>query len=198
MNALVSFRANALGNLSVTRKQQQEVAQEITSTYRAKLAAIVKNANATKATNGTEKAASTVNEVASQELGRDAFLQLLVIELQNQDPLEPVQNSEMVAQLAQFSALEQMENLNGSFEMLTGNVDQLNFISAQGLLGKYIEGINDSGEVVTGTVSSVYLDGSIVVLNVDGEIVSMSGVLSIMNEAPTENPGGEENSGTEE
>jgi hypothetical protein len=62
----------------------------------------------------------------------------------------------------------------------------LNFISAQGLLGKYVEGMNEDGEVTTGFVDSVYLDGSIVVLNVDGEIMPMSGVLSIMSEAPEE------------
>lgn len=207
MNALVTFRANGLGNLSVTRKQEQEVAQEITSSYRAKLSAIAKLAggdtskstDAAKAANGSANAATTSSGgIAGQELGRDAFLQLLVIELQNQDPLEPVQNSEMVAQLAQFSSLEQMESLNSSFELLTGNVDQLNFISAQGMLGKYVEGINENGDVVTGNVGSVYLDGSIVVLNVDGEIVPMSGVLSIMDEAPADSPGGEGGDGADE
>lgn len=193
MNALVSFRANGLGNLSITREQKQKAALEITSTYRAKMAAMVKQANATKQTENT--AGTPITTAGGQELGRDAFLQLLVIELQNQDPLEPVQNSEMVAQLAQFSSLEQMENLNGSFELLAGNVDQLNFISAQGLLGKYIEGVNDSGTVVSGTVDSVYLDGSIVILNVDGDIVSMSGVLSIMDEAPSASEGGGDESG---
>jgi flagellar basal-body rod modification protein FlgD len=195
MNALVNFRSNGLGNLSTTRKQKDAAMTDITSTYRAKMTAPQKStANAksasaaesssaksteTKATDGT---ASSV--LAGKELGRDAFLQLLVMELQNQDPLEPVQNSEMVAQLAQFSSLEQMESLNGSFELLSGNVDQLNFISAQGLLGKYVEGVNEAGEVATGVVDSVYLDGSIVVLNVDGEIMPMSNVLSIMDEAP--------------
>lgn len=45
------------------------------------------------------------------ELGKDAFLELLVTQLQYQDPLDPVDNTQMVSQLAQFSALEQMQNL---------------------------------------------------------------------------------------
>lgn len=197
MNALVNFRNNGLGNLSITRKQKNDAMTEITSSYRAKLTSILKSANG--ASNAADPADATAKSAAAKstetgetsdaptkELGRDAFLQLLVLELQNQDPLEPVKNSEMVAQLAQFSALEQMESLNGSFEGLSGNVDQLNFISAQGLLGKYVEGMNEEGEVTTGFVDSVYLDGSIVVLNVDGEIMPMSGVLSIMNDAPEE------------
>lgn len=186
MNALVSYRANALGNLSVTRSQRDAAAAEITSTYRAKLQAVAKSTATTKAasTSDTSSSATSISEVASNELGRDAFLQLLVLELQNQDPLSPVDNSEMIAQLAQFSSLEQMEALNTSFETLSGNVDQLNFINAQGLLGKYVEALGSDGQPVVGTVDSVYLDGSIVVLNVDGEIVSMSSVLSISNEAP--------------
>lgn len=197
MNALVNFRNNGLGNLSITRKQKNEAMTDITSSYRAKLTSILKSANVeTKSADSAGAVAKTAaakstetdetSDLPSKELGRDSFLQLLVLELQNQDPLEPVKNSEMVAQLAQFSSLEQMEALNGSFEGLSGNVDQLNFISAQGLLGKYVEGMNEDGEVTTGFVDSVYLDGSIVVLNVDGEIMPMSGVLSIMNEAPEE------------
>jgi flagellar basal-body rod modification protein FlgD len=197
MNALVNFRSNGLGNLSTTRKQKDAAMTDITSAYRAKLMSALKSAaTANKASDPTANAAKTTETKATdtdteetsalptKELGRDAFLQLLVLELQNQDPLEPVKNSEMVAQLAQFSSLEQMEALNGSFDLLSGNVDQLNFISAQGLLGKYVEGMNEDGEVKTGFVDSVYLDGSIVVLNVDGEIIPMSGVLSVMSEAP--------------
>jgi len=189
MNALINFRANALGNLFVTRDQRQKAMAAITSAYRAKATAALKAANiATQAPAATKQApapsASPISQGTGQQLGRDAFLQLLVMQMQNQDPLEPIQNTDMIAQLAQFSALEQMEGLNSSFGMLSGNVDQLNFISAQGLLGKYVEGLNNSGQTVAGTVNSVYLDGSIVVLNVDGEIVSMSGVMSIADQAP--------------
>ena len=49
---------------------------------------------------------------SDQELGRDAFLRLLVAQLQNQDPLEPVKNEAFVAQLAQFSSLEQLTLIN--------------------------------------------------------------------------------------
>lgn len=192
MNVLVDFRANALGNLSVTHRQQQEAHADITSTYRAKMAALSRNTAAAKQA-GNSPPPSLANPDGN-ELGRDAFLQLLVLELQNQDPLEPVDNAEMVAQLAQFSSLEQMEKLNGSFELLAGNVDQLNFISAQGMLGRHIEGVNEGGQAVTGTVDSVYLDGSIVMLNVSGEIVPMSGVLSITGQGPGQLSGEAEDS----
>ena len=112
--------------------------------------------------------------------------------MQYQDPLDPVDNTQMVSQLAEYSALEQMTNLNDSFEdlaaqmgMMAGNMDQLNFISAQGLLGNYIEGVNMDGQLTSGVVDSVTLDGSIVVLSVGDDLVPMTGVLGMAGEAPS-------------
>lgn len=64
----------------------------------------------------------------TSELGKDAFLQLLVTQLQHQDPLSPQDNSEFVAQLAQFSSLEALQNLSSSM----GNSQAL------GLVGKNV------------------------------------------------------------
>jgi flagellar hook assembly protein FlgD len=85
----------------------------------------------------------------------------------------------MIAQLAQFASLEQMNNLNESFEMLSGSFDQLNFISASSLVGHDVTGIDEEGNVIEGTVETVHLDGSLVYLNVDGQLLSMAGVLSV-------------------
>ena len=60
----------------------------------------------------TETAAKSTR--GTNELGKDAFLQLLVTQLQHQDPLAPQDNSEFVAQLAQFSSLEELQNLTSS------------------------------------------------------------------------------------
>lgn len=122
---------------------------------------------------------NTATRIVNQELDRDAFLQLLVLQLRNQDPLDPQSNGDMLAQLAQFSALEAQVNLNENFEILSGNIDQLNFISASTLLGRRITGIDLNGLPRTGIVDSVHLDGSVVVLSVDGELMSMAGVIQI-------------------
>lgn len=53
--------------------------------------------------------------VVNKELGREQFLQLLITQLANQDPTEPMDNSAMIAQMAQFSALEAMQNMSASF-----------------------------------------------------------------------------------
>ncbi len=132
-------------------------------------------------TTGTEGASSPINPITNaveSDLGKDAFLELLVTQMQYQDPLDPVDNTQMIAQLAQFSSLEQMQNLNTGFNTLSGNIDQLNFLSASNMLGKEVSGITSDGTLVEGTVEKVQLNGSLVYLTVDGELLSMAGVLS--------------------
>ena len=68
------------------------------------------------------------SDAAGGALGKDAFLQLLVAQMQHQDPLEPTDNTEYISQLATFSQLEEMQNLNQS---LTEG-------SAYNLVGKYV------------------------------------------------------------
>ncbi|MBI2431654.1 MAG: hypothetical protein HYV26_02155 [Candidatus Hydrogenedentes bacterium] len=199
MNALVNFRANAAGQYSPTPAQRTAATEEITSNLRAKLEGVLRRlAAAQKSAQGAQapaktKDSSTTTATGSEELGRDAFLQLLVMQMQYQDPLNPVDNVEMVSQLAQFSALEQMTLLNDSFtdlgeqfEYFSGNLDQLNFISAQGLLGKYVTGVDTEGTEISGRVESVQLTGSIVVLTVDGQSLPMTGVVSVSTEAAAE------------
>ena len=71
--------------------------------------------------------ARAAEEAAATDLGRDEFLKLLVTKLQNQDPLQPTQDEEFVAQLAQFSSLEQLIDLNEQTgSMLAGQSSLIN------------------------------------------------------------------------
>lgn len=62
----------------------------------------------------TTKTNETKNKVGKSELGKDSFMTLLVTQMQNQDPLNPSSDTEFISQLAQFSSLEQMQNLNNT------------------------------------------------------------------------------------
>ncbi len=83
-------------------------------------------------------AAAASSPLATQTLGKEDFLQLLVAQLQNQDPLNPADPTAFTAQLAQFSSLEQMVNMNKSLEGLGSLSSDMERLSALGLIGRQV------------------------------------------------------------
>lgn len=83
---------------------------------------------------------SNVKTSANDDLDKNAFLHLLTTQLANQDPLDPMDDREFIAQLAQFSSLEQMTLLNTNAEETIDAIDSLSFnqMQANGLLLKEI------------------------------------------------------------
>ncbi|WP_432737845.1 flagellar hook assembly protein FlgD [Maridesulfovibrio sp. FT414] len=79
-------------------------------------------------------------------LGQDDFLKLLLTQMQNQDPANPMEDKEYMAQMAQFSSLEQLTQLNGSMKTMIDNNAQDQMVSAVGFIGKEVraEGYNVS------------------------------------------------------
>lgn len=71
-----------------------------------------------------------------QQLGKDDFLQLLIAQLTHQDPTSPMEDTQFIGQMAQFSSLEQMTNMNKSFSALT---DMLTGFSAVEVVGKKVD-----------------------------------------------------------
>ncbi|NLK69121.1 MAG: flagellar biosynthesis protein FlgD [Clostridiaceae bacterium] len=107
----------------------------------------------------------------SNELGKSDFLNLLITQLQFQDPLEPMDDTDFIAQLAQFSSLEQMQNLNTSFSQSMGF----------SLIGKHISATvanEKTGELsyVEGEVSSVFSKSGEIYLVVGDEDVLLSNI----------------------
>jgi flagellar basal-body rod modification protein FlgD len=82
------------------------------------------------------QAAAGREPVGPQELGRDEFLRLLVAKLENQDPLKPASDTEFISQLATFSSLEQLIDVNDQLEGLTLSQTQLVNAQALGLIGR--------------------------------------------------------------
>jgi len=73
-----------------------------------------------------------------QELGRDAFLQLLTTQLNNQDPLDPMDNEAFVAQLAQFSSVEGIKGMQSSLENMVFGMRQDQMMAGASLVGKKV------------------------------------------------------------
>jgi flagellar basal-body rod modification protein FlgD len=92
----------------------------------------------------------------AQELGKDDFLKLLVTQLSYQDPTAPMEDKEFIAQMAQFSALEQMTNMAGDFSKLAAILEGSEANSALGKNVELVEGDN----VVQGTVKAVSRGGN--------------------------------------
>jgi len=86
----------------------------------------------------------------ASSLGENAFLQLLTAQLQNQDPTQPVDNQQFVAQLAQFSTLEQMQNVSSNLNSLLLATKSASQIDTASLVGKNVT-FNATGvDIVSG------------------------------------------------
>ena len=91
------------------------------------------------------------SKIPQQVMGRDEFLKLLITQLAHQDPTAPVEDREFIAQMAQFSSLEQMTNMASDFAKLARLVQSSEAASA---LGRSVE-IQDGENVIQGSVQAV-------------------------------------------
>lgn len=92
----------------------------------------------------------------NSEMGQDQFLQLLVAQLQYQDPLNPMEDKEFTAQLAQFSSLEQLTNINSGIESLTEGTERQEMLSAVSFIGKEVRAEGQTVSKMDGKISDVY------------------------------------------
>jgi flagellar basal-body rod modification protein FlgD len=111
---------------------------------------------------------SSTSRSASSSLGKDDFLKLFVAQLQHQDPMNPMQDSDMMGQMASFSTLEQITNMATENTTIAQNLTSSN---AVGLIGRTVTYVDEAGESHTGAVEKVATkDGapSLTVAGVDG------------------------------
>ncbi|WP_300156434.1 flagellar hook assembly protein FlgD [Solidesulfovibrio sp.] len=106
---------------------------------------------------GTSSSTSTTStsSSSSSSLGQDAFLQLLVTQLQYQDPLSPMDDKEFVAELAQFSSLEQLTEINTGIENLASIGETQQLMGAVNFMGKTIDATGTAVSLNSGTATAV-------------------------------------------
>lgn len=120
----------------------------------------------------------------NNELGKDEFLQILAYQLANQDPLEPMKDTDFIAQMAQFSSLEQMQALNTQF---TDFMASMNKANAYSLIGKdvyaEVSGINGSSETqyIYGRVQGVSRHDGVDYLQVGDYMIPLSAVHEVFD-----------------
>jgi len=119
-------------------------------------------------TSGTERQTSS-------SLDKDAFLRLFVEQLKNQDPASPQDSSEFIAQMAQFSILEQITNLNEGMDQLKQSQEMA---EAAELLGRQVNVQTEDG-IICGLVEKVIIDEEGVKLLVNGNSYSLDSLTAI-------------------
>jgi len=93
-------------------------------------------------------AAGTQSQTSNMKsLGKDEFMKLLLAQLKNQDPLKPMDGTDFTAQLAQFSSLEQLKNLNTTLETQSVNQMTLGYAQSVNMIGKEV--VSNSGNTIT-------------------------------------------------
>lgn len=132
-------------------------------------------------TTTTQSATTTMNPNGA--LGKNAFLQLLVAQMKNQDPLQPKDNSQMVAQLAQFSSLEQMTNINSTETKVLSAINSLQTVMSMAyehqMIGTNVTVDDGQGNKVSGQVSSIQFNQGTPEVVVNGNAYPMTQVVSM-------------------
>jgi len=117
------------------------------------------------------------NQNDKDVVNKDQFLKMLIAQLQNQDPLNPMNGTDFTAQLAQFSSLEQLTNMNTNFETLFANQLISNRVEAVNLIGKEVTALGNTVQVDGTPVTISYslqedaIVGNIDIYGPDGDIV---------------------------
>ncbi len=130
-------------------------------------------------------------QTGNSELGKDAFLQLLITQLQHQDPTNPMNDREFISQMAQFSSLEQMQNMTKAVESLLASQQQTQMMNYATFVGKEVkwheitDKTDEKGDPVvnegSGVIESLkFVDGSVVFKLADGKEITPGNISGIL------------------
>jgi flagellar basal-body rod modification protein FlgD len=118
-----------------------------------------------------------IDSVGRADLGKDEFLRLLTEGLKNQDPMNPADGTEFIAQLAQFSSLEQMQTLNAGFESLLALQRLTNGSSLIGQRVTYLD--SDTGQIAAGIVTELSVRDGDIHLRIGNKDVPLKSVRTV-------------------
>jgi flagellar basal-body rod modification protein FlgD len=127
---------------------------------------------------GTAGAGGSADEVSDAfGLGRDDFFKLFLAQLRNQDPTQPFDDKEFLAQLAQFSLIDTLNDVKSA---LGGT----QLAQASALIGRWVEGLADDGTTVSGVVDRIVQNADGITLLVGDQPLRPDNVSRVENRAP--------------
>ncbi len=119
-------------------------------------------------------ATSTTPKTSSNKV-EDTFMELLLAELRNQNPMEPMDSSQMVTQMAQMNSLQELQKITASLK----DVNQSNqFLTASSLIGKQVSYVSDDF-INQGLVSAFSIDNNVISLLVNDQAISLEDVIAV-------------------
>lgn len=132
----------------------------------------------TAVANNTDYSTTTSTSTSGTNgMDKDAFMKILITQMQNQDPTKPMDDTQFISQMAQFSSLEQMTNVNTGLDILT---QMQTTTQALTLVGKTVSlKVSGSTDPVSGKVDSIKFEGGVPKLVVGGKEYDLSSVLSV-------------------
>ncbi|MHA7963034.1 flagellar hook capping FlgD N-terminal domain-containing protein [Paenibacillus sp. CAU 1782] len=137
--------------------------------------------------NNVQKAA---DKSSSNTLGKDQFLSILVTQLRNQDPMQPMQDREFIAQMAQFTSVEQLMNMATEIGKLRQSIG-----SASSMIGKWVEWqeYSEDGQIVSlnGKVDSILSKDGVLYAKIGDSQVALDYLISISEDQPGQGSGSE-------
>lgn len=129
---------------------------------------------------------ATASKKDTQTMGKDQFLKILITQLANQDPMQPLEDKEFIAQMAQFTSVEQLMNIS---TQLTAMSQSLGNVS--GLIGKEVSWYEEStlgsstySKVVSGTVDSIIMRNGAQFAKVGNTELLLEQIIKINNPIP--------------
>ena len=140
--------------------------------------------NSTQITGLKAEAPEAVERVPMKMLGQNEFLELLVTQMRNQDPMQPVSDTEFIAQMAQFSSLEQTKTMSADITKLRQGND---FLQATNLLGKEVRLHLGDMEFTKGIVTDLNVKDGEARIIVGEKTYTLDQVTSVSGETPAAN-----------
>ncbi len=129
----------------------------------------------TNAATSTPVASTTTNSAGN--LDKNAFLKLLITELKNQDPLNPMDDKDTIAQLAQFSSLEQMQSINTNLQSSSQNSSLLN---SAAMIGRTVSAMDTStGLSFSEKVDSLWFDSGKIILHTANHEIPLENIIGL-------------------
>lgn len=128
--------------------------------------------NSTTSTSTLTSGEQQVSAASSQTLGQEEFIKLLIAQVQNQDPFEPMENGEFIAQMAQFSSVDGIKKMSASIEEMSKSFQHGQSLQAAALVGR---------QVVAPTSAAILSDGKPVMGQVDLPGSTSSLVIEVKN-----------------